>query len=58
VLFLADGSQWIDPPTYADGSGCDRLGNRHHITGPPSPEVLKRYGADELYELYGYGLVN
>lgn len=54
VLRLADGSLWLDPPTFVDGSGCDRLGSRNHIGGPPSRELLMRYGCEELLELYGY----
>jgi len=55
VARLADGSLWLDPPDYVDGSGCSRLGNRRHVSAdPPCKELLVRYGAYELLDLYGY----
>lgn len=55
TIRLADGSLWFDPPAYVDGSGCSKLGNRCHVSNsPPSYDLLKRYGCDDLIELYDY----
>lgn len=52
---LADGSLWIDPPNYVDGSGCSMLGNRLHpdTLSPESVAAMQRFGCVELLELYG-----
>lgn len=51
---LADGSLWFDPPDYVDGSGSSKIGNRRHVgDSPPSYDLLKHYGRDDLSQNSG-----
>jgi hypothetical protein len=52
VLRLADGSLWMDPPNYLDGSGCSSMGNRRHATPNPTEGYPRHYySASELRDL-------